>query len=134
MSDGSDFHAALDALPASPKRPTAAEVVRKNLEQLRRRKREGVDELELLDLVNKEARSPISLITLRCYLARRAGRSDITYEPTADRSSAKREEPNTAWPPRPGTEFRATSQAGERPSARTEQRGVTQPIKPGPVE
>lgn len=134
MSDESDFDAALNALPVSPKRPTAAEVVRKNLERLRQRKREGVDEHELLVLVNSQADAPIKLLTLRCYLSRRASRSDISYEPAANPSLTKREKPKAEQSSLTRTNMRAPSQSHEQSSARTEQRGVAQPIKPGPVE
>ncbi len=134
MSDESDFDAALDALPASPKLPTAAEVVRKKLKRLRQRKHDGVDELALLELVNRQAQSPITLITLRCYLSRGVGRTGLTIEPAEASPIAKREEPKTASLSRPGSGIRASSKPHEDQSARTEQRGITRSIKPGPVE
>lgn len=133
MSDN-EFETALNTLPALARRPTAAAIVRENLALLRRRKRDGVDELALLDHVNRRARSPITLYTLRCYLSRGAGRSDLSYSPVAAPAPEQRATPKAAPSKPPPAHSRVPPQASERQPARTEQRGVIQPVKPGPVE
>lgn len=132
--DSNEIEQALKALPAAPKRKNAATIVREHRGLLRQRRDEGVNDDDLLAFVNSRAAAPITLITLRCYLSRRTSRSDVAYEPIPARSAVRRDGSNVASSSQFPADIRAPSQSNERQPARTEQRGITQSIKPGPVE
>lgn len=153
-----EFQRQLRELTAENPRRSAAEIVRENLSEIRERRATGVKDEAILEVINRESSRKISLVTLRCYLARRGrdGPSSLpapgkrsAIEPQAPiterrhdvsepgitvntvgtaalshRSEAKIVQANISAPPQPG----------EPQPARTEQRGVNQPITPGPVE
>lgn len=135
--DEHEFARVVQALPVTPKRQPAAAIVREHLVLLRERRREGVDEQALLNLINDQAQSPISLVTLRCYLARGARSGPPAASPArpekpldfAQSHATVTRVPQLApigpAPPLAGPE--------QNRSARTEQRGITAAVRPGPV-
>jgi hypothetical protein len=137
--DSTESEQALKALPAAPKKKHAAAIVRENRALLRERRDEGVSDDDLLAFVNSQARCPITLITLRCYLARDAGRVGVAVLTTlasrqapraGDMDIYRRMDRNDQVP----LSRIESEKAPLEQSPRTEQRGLKQPIKPGPVE
>jgi len=130
-----EFKEALAALEPASRKPTAADLIRANIGAIRDKKAAGVPDLALLDLVNSEARSPIKLVTFRCYVARMRDRAPKHAVSVRQNNglTPQRDELETK-PAGAGARITASFASSTTRTARIETRGVTHAVAPPPVE